>query len=1524
MPRAGGEADKFGNRYESLWTVDALLDLIDGDYADLTVEAIGDEAAGVEFVRTDHSGTREYHSIKRQHSEGNWTVARLTRTNPMDPDKRSILGDLLRKIREGHDGVFTSGTSASRLEELVGRAKNSSSFAQFRERLGVRPTDSTQAEQITTGAGGLSEQFRKLVPLCDGSPEEAYEALRHLSVRTKNESVLRKDVERRVRLMFRMSDSGVLDPTAVHLLIADFSSHNLGSRLNGESCLSYLEKRGIVRLRVAGDNSVADLLRQLNRAYLRDVRDLLINKAQIIRQETDAACGALLTDERSVMIEGAAGGGKTAVVAQVVERLEKEGIPCLVVRLDRLTEGDRSARAVGTNRGLPESPATTLGEYAGDGPSVLCMDQLDALSFVSARQQWAWDVFSEMLAEAEAYPKMRVLFSCRSFDLEQDARLRALVGSREVERVRIGLLGENTVRSAIEASGLGTPSLTAAQMEVLSTPLHIYLYLEASRSGRVDFRAPGDLFDAFWRHKERAFEARVASRPSGWLPAISTLCDALSDRESLSAPDYVLAAHGEALEALGSEGVVSVQGGRLSFFHESFFDYAFAVTFLGADKSLVDWLVLDEQPLFRRSQVRQVLAFLRAREGADSERYLGTVERLLDDDRVRFHIKKLVLDWLNGLGHPTRGEWLLVEARQAELGWHVWGVVNGSVPWFDLLNEMGRWDQWLSGDDQRIDRAVILLSRPRVLEERADTVAGLIQHHRRPSEDWRRRSWLLVQGGHGCARGKMQQLLVELVTDGTLDAPAPPASFDRNIWTVLYGLSTEAPACTVRVVGAWFDRQVARAAEQESDDPFADDFGSAARGQSSEHVIEESGKLASREFAQELFPRLVRLEQRRPQQQTLAPGTLGGPERQIREVLVQVMSELARRDPGALDSLIEEISGDGHQWTKWMSVVVLLAWSANPKVYADRIVSFLLERPELRLDLGYDVSLGATDSFVAVSRKAVAAAGPYCSESSHTALEKATVNFTPPWEWKSRHVGRTRLALLRALGEGRVTEATRKHILELERKYPDAKERGTPAPPEEQGFGWVASPVPQEAVPHMTDDHWLRAMAKYSTRGPIRRERGFVGGSEELSRVLRTATPDDPERFAALANRMEPSLASTYFEAILRGLTRSEGRVSRPGTLGQVCSVLYRIRDLGLELPGQDIASAIETLADEEIPDEVIEMLCRVALEDRSPESDDGSGGDPLAQALNSGRGAAAAALARLLFADRSRWSVLKPTVERLVTDPVPAVRATAVECLTAVLDSHREDSLRLFDMLVDGAHSILGTHYVEGFIHYAMFRDYARVRDTLRGMLASTLPATVKAGARQIVVAALWGDTQEAREDEEFVLALGEDARAGAAEIYAANLSDPTVGPKCEVRLCGMFDDQSEPVRRAAAGCWGSLSPDQIASRGEFIGTFARSREFIDSRAGYLLHRLEEAEVGLPIEVCDLAERALEEYGAKATSIQTAEGGDAYGFSKLMVRLHKETNEPADRKRILNVIDGMVRAGFLGIDDRLRERFER
>ena len=499
MPRAGGEADKLGNRYESLWAVDAALDLVDGEYVDLTLEPVGDESAGIEFFRTKRSGVREYHSIKRQHHLGNWTIVRLAETSPVG---RSILGDLIGKIQTGAEAVFSSGTSASELEELIQRARASDSLEEFHQRI--------------SASGRLSGLFLTyVIPRCDGE-RSAFCALSHLRVRTKNEPELARDVERRIRSMFGMRSGEPLNATTTQLLIGNFLTDSLGRRLNAESILEALANHGIMRLRLAHEPAVGERIQQLNHAYLREVNALLINQVQIDRRESLAAYTALVDDGKSVMLEGAAGGGKSCVLAQVLSLLAEGNVPCLVIRLDRLTEADVSAQAIGVNRGLPDSPTITLGEFAGDRPSVLCLDQLDALSLVSARQQWAWSALSELLDEASRYPNMRILFACRSFDLEQDAQLRALAANEDqVERIRIQDLDEDTVHSAIAASRIVVPPLEAKQLQILSIPLHLYIFLVAARSGQVDFAAAGDLFDAFWKAKALKVARRISRSRSG-------------------------------------------------------------------------------------------------------------------------------------------------------------------------------------------------------------------------------------------------------------------------------------------------------------------------------------------------------------------------------------------------------------------------------------------------------------------------------------------------------------------------------------------------------------------------------------------------------------------------------------------------------------------------------------------------------------------------------------------------------------------------------------------------------------------------------------------------------------------------------------------------------------------------------------------------------------------------------------------------------------------------------------------------
>ena len=1496
MPRRGGEADKFGNRYEGLWTVDAVLDLIDEDYVALEVERVGEEAGGIEFVRTDHSGAEEYHSIKRQHARGNWTVSRLR--------GEEVLGHLFAKAMSGADAVFSSGTSATKFEELIQCATQFASFETF-------------ARRISDNAELSADFYDRIVPICSDDEGASYEALKRLKVRVKNEPELRRDVERRIRSTFRMESGTPLDPRAVRLLIGDLVLDRLGNPLTRRSYLDELAAGGVVPSRWAGDAVVEDSIRRRNRTYISGVHALHINRTEISRQEAVVALDALLEQNKSVMIEGAAGSGKSSVVAQVVEQVTKRDVPCLVVNLDSLNqETDTSAQALGTNRGLPDSPAISLGEFAGAQPCVLVIDQLDALSVVSARQQWAWEALYELLDEARKYTEMRVLFACRSFDLEQDARLRRLADDPErVERIRVEALAEGTIRNAIAASGISSTALTDEQLEILSTPLHLYLFLEASPSEAVNFGAPGDLFDAFWRRKARAVMGRLSGPQSLWESAIAAVCKELSDRESLVAPEHALDDQRLTLEMMASEGVLTVRDGEVRFFHESFFDYCFGRTFFATenDRDLVEWLSHDQQALFRRSQVRQVLAFLR-RDSHDRRRYLRTLAGLLTDPRVRFHIKKLVLDWLRSLNDPTPEEWTSVEGAADGLGAPRWAAVRNSAPWFDVLFAMGRWDDWLGADQATADQAIHLLGMPDVLDTRGERVASLVQRHRDDSPEWRERSWMIAAVGHGYDSPKMQQLLLELIALGPNDGAVSERTKRIDLSVMLYRLSGETPSFGPVVIGSWLDREFDVATLSTGETGVADQTTITIDS----HSIGLCAKSAPREFVRELFPRIVDRERKNPTQRLSEPSPSGVGVERLGEILIGAMIHEAQHDPKELDIVLEDHTFDESKWTE---AAALRTWSANGSRYADRIVRFVLAKHERRLRFQYDISRGGSDSFAGITRTAIAAASPFCSPDLFEALERAVVFFTPDWERRDRRVGRTELALLRALPNNRIAESTRRRIQELERKFRDAREYGAPEPLREDIGLRTDSPIPERAHSLMTDDQWLAAMRRYPDDSTRVRKGAFIGSATELSYGLERETRRSPTRFAELAERMNGSYNRAYFRAIIRGLTIDEKGTSSGQAHGQTCLVLRRIAELGINLPSAEIASAAHIIAHGGLPDDIVQWLCQIALDDPDPEEDDWLEPDeatgPMTQAMNSARGLAAMAVSRLLFADRMHWQSLRPTIERLVTDPVLAVRSVAVSSLLAVIDHERKEAFALFERLADGADTIMGSCDVERFLHFAIFRDYSAIRPHLIGMLVSTSASAVRVAGRQLTVAALHLDSELARSDQNLAVNARGEARVGAAEIYVANLADPTVGTACQAHLRDLFDDDNEAVRAAAREWWRSLSANDLASSQSLLADYAQSRAFEEHNTSVILHRLREATAPLPIELCGLADRAVAQFGPKASSIQYAEAGVARGLSELMIRLHEQTN-PEQRSRVLDSIDGMLRADFHGLQENL------
>jgi hypothetical protein len=1048
MPLKGGAADKYGGRYEGLWTVSCLLDVMSHRADLIRLEPPGAEGKGVEFWIRKGDIT-EYHQVKRQRGRGRrWTLAAL--------GSETVLTYFREKLNDpAAHCVFVSADGAPDLGELADRARSATSWAEFDSKF-----LSSEAWRQSFGT------LRSLWGDCEAT--EAFEQLRRIHVRTMDEESLRSYAEVRLEPLVEGDPSDVAD------VLAQLALDRVHDKLRAIDIWQHLEERGHRRRDWGNDPYVLGRVEEANDRYLTTLRDEIITETIIPRTEAQSALDLLASPDvkRGVLLAGEAGVGKSGVVLQVLEGLEERRVPVLALRADRL-EPTLLAEEVGRQWGLPGSPVAVLAAVAQESDSVLVIDQLDAVSLTSGRSPELFDVVREMIQQAEACPKMRLLLCCRRFDLDNDQRLRRLTGERGVATaLEVGRLPEETIRDVVARLGIDEARLNPRQVELLSIPLHLRLLEEISdtRSAReLDFRTANDLYDEFWRRKRQLVRARAGGRAVQWIQVVDALCDRMSERRILSAPVETLDDYEDDASIMASEHVLVLDNDRYAFFHESFFDYAFARRFAERSFELLPWLRGDEQHLFRRAQVRQILR--RERE-ADRDRYLDDLSNLLNGSDVRFHIKQVVFAMLADLNDPTREEWEilapLMDGTRDPYSREIWGMLR-SLSWFRLVDSLGLWERWLSeGNDERLDRLVNALWV--VQKEEADRVAELVEPYVNDPA-WHKRVAYLMQGADLHTGRRFFDLFLKVMDEGVLDS--------LDLRRFLHYLPNEDPERCCEALGRYFKRRLRLSLAAGQPNPFDTFSGSIPSRHYNEDIFMEIARGAPLSFVKELLPFILALAQGLMDQEGAPPwrdpiwltryhdGAHSTADILL-AAMVAALQALAVDQPEAFDLVARELRGSDAETAQYLLV---RSYAANGERYADEAVEYLLERPA-RLQTGY------VTNYHWATRQLLEAVTPHCSDEHLAKLEELILGYYSQWEqsetgrdWR----GDAQQTLLEGIAPSRRSPAVEERLEELREKF---SRDSVELPPSVMG-GFMQSPIPEEEAVQMTDQEWLDAITRY-------------------------------------------------------------------------------------------------------------------------------------------------------------------------------------------------------------------------------------------------------------------------------------------------------------------------------------------------------------------------------------------------------------------------------------------------------------
>ncbi|HBE18739.1 MAG TPA: hypothetical protein DDW51_14280 [Cyanobacteria bacterium UBA11367] len=1500
MPLSGGATDKFGNRYEGRWTVFFMVDVMDENADAIRLEPPGEEGEGVEFW-ISKGDSREYHQVKRQYSGGNWTLANL--------ERKQVLSNFWKKLKIARANcTFVSSDRAFQLDELADRARRATSWQEFHQEF-LKANQSKPSEQL--------KNFNELCIHWHNCPEiNAYEALKRVHVKTISEDLLRSIVESRIETLVEGNPANIAD------VLAQYALDKVHYPLTGYDIWNHLEERGFRRRNWAKDRHVLAAVQDANNRYISPLREAAIANQIILRDEVQIVLQKLTNTDRKkgVLIIGEAGVGKSGVMLQVFESLQEQGLPVLAFRIDRL-ESTLLPNNIDQQLGLPGSPANVLAAIAQKKDCVLIIDQLDAISLASGRNPQFFDCIFEIIKQAQSHPQMRLVLACRKFDLDNDYRLRRLTDENGIaEPVTIHRLPHEIVQKVVTELGLDATQLNSKQLDLLSVPLHLRLLSEVAKDSSIDllnFKTVRDLYDHFWQRKQEIIERVRLCRQIQWNSVIDALCDYMSRRQILSASQDAIENWLDDGKVMVSEHVLVKDGKRYSFFHEGFFDYAFARRFAARGCELLSFLgTKEQQHLFRRAQVRQIL--LHERE-ADFEQYLDDLQSLLTRSNIRFHIKQVVFALLAAMDDPTAEEWQiiapLIEDKSKPITQQVWGTLRSSIRWFQLLDSLGIIEKWLRDESGGyVEQAVMLLLS--VQKQIPDRVVELVKPFIGVSEAWRNRLVYLVSWADLDVGDRFFALFLQLIDEGILDEKGNSIDF----WDGIYSLLKKSPELTCEIIGHYLNRRF------KLTNKLNNNSGIILNINLDHRIVLDSANKAPLSFVTQVLPYILRVIELTARQEGKPPWIdriwgfrkygLGYDSKIILLSAIEAaLSNLSANHPEDFASIAEELCKSKFETIQYL---LIRAYTTNGKRFADEAIDYLCEQPA-RLKTGYSFCSGNGNAAPYwATKELLEVTTPHCSEERLVKLETLILDYYPE-ELKSiidlKYRGYPQLILLYAIDSSRRTEIGNRRLQEWRRKFTDSyplkppKKIATPTSSEDSR---VKSPIPENAADKMTDEQWLKAIARYDyndggTRFQLTGQ--IIGGAAQLSMVLEQQVKKHPARFAKLIQKFTHNINSSYFDAILRGIAEVGLDLE---TAFQVCQYCHQLPHKPC---GRSISDLFNKLAELPWSQEALDILIWYALVDPDPDLElwrtkTSSGeiyynGDILMAGINSTRGSAVSAIAKLIFADINRAAYFLNSIEQIVKDSSTAVRSCAVEALIDLLNYDRDLAVSLFQQLCETEEVLLGTQTVEYFLYYAIPTHFQQLASILERMIISENPEVVGVGARQACLASL--DIQEAHWLAEICLSGTEDHRLAAAEIFIANLTRANCREFCETALVQLFHDSSEKVRSEAAKCFLNFEGGQL---GEYISLVDK---FIDSPALYngddnLIRALEKTTAKLPdavtYRVCECFFKDLQ---CRDPNLHNFRELTAEKVSKLLVKLYDQTKNQQLKSDCLNLIDIMA-----------------
>lgn len=1007
------------------------------------------------------------------------------------------------------------------------------------------------------------------------------------------------------------------------------------------------------------------------------------NGPLITRNETNTTINNI--KNHNMCILGNPGTGKTTLLYQIINKLDElNEYNYLILDLERygrFTDSLELSKKMGF-----DYPIEKILEKL-DNP-LLIIDQLDIISISRGLNTNSKSSLFNILKELNN--KIPFIITCREFDFKEDIEIKKFMDDeeRDVSQIYLNNLTDAQINEYLEEIGIEN-NFNKEQLEILSNPLNLNILKNLKEKKHyLKFNNLYDLYNEYYLLKKRTIQDKY---PNHWTKTFDKIFRIFEKNKEIYISLDELEEFSEVIDLMISEGIFIKSNHKIRFTHNNLLDFFFVKNFINSEKNLYEYLINDSQDLFSRFIVRSVLNYEKEYKYSN---YISEVKKILNEPKIRNHIKSIVLSILTNVKEVKKEGKLvkkLIIKNNPSLNNIIWNNLYGSKVWYDYLYTIGLLDELYNKPEfeNRIFRLLI-----NVTDKTEKSGEFYLKHYNENEKlniatiNFLYLSELKFESSFNLLIKLFdeniiqnyvtdEQTLLQFFIENSIPSLTPHHAITL-IYSILNNLIYNKKYSVEKILNYNF---------------LNDDLS----------IFNEISENCFENFIEKIFPLIEKIsylnnEQNNHQDCWIDLHDLNEKNKfnkLILSTLIASLSNLSRKELKEFEKYETFLQNSDFISSKY----ILLSVYAKNKELSKNAFKFLFSMEE--------------NEIKQLSREIL------------ELIENMNPKFLLKKLEKFKEFGKNNFSSHDyEIYEYRLYNSISELTSEYDEKLDYLNEK-YPYKPQERHAHFYNSVT--EDVSNFTDERWLTFMKENNTSAFH-----ILDGPYDESNALEECVKKDPKRFIKLMKKFTTDIHPYYYQAILRGIYGKSISYEESIT---VCKICHELEDKSC---GKEITKLL-TEFPEEIDEEGINLI-KYYIYDYDDSGvnycTEGSSEDILTESINTVKGSTLKNLAHILYENKKLSPNFIDILEKMVISSPLSIRAILANVIGAVYNYDPQRGLDLFKKLMEyDNENLLKTFYVERFISFMLKNHYDEIKYIIKRMLKSEQGIINQTGSRILTI---------------------------------------------------------------------------------------------------------------------------------------------------------------------------------------------